>query len=291
MCCTVYPAILSSTILLAHQIEHEGKTVNILGYQNHAKNKAYPATPNAMIIPIPSAVPMTPANCVDMTGAERVFRAYEECLRPRTRGGGSKNMAVAAAGGFDDLQVFESGSYTVLLTKHVNLTALREAMENLPEDKRLKLDLAQAKVFSAYRKLYPDWHIAICIWNGEIEPEPLLWWYEPMAEFADKHFLPGLDAHDGNPPDPSVKSVPIDHTIVVGAPKENPHHYDNATSAVEKAPEHLHKWLPPNIYGRLMQGQQARNGDWVFPKEGWTHNTARNRLQAPRVAPPGYVAG
>ena len=286
MCCTVFPAILSSTILLAHQIEHEGKRVNVLGYQNHAKNKAYPVTTNAMILPIPSAAPMGPQNCIDMTGAEKVFHEYEDCLRPRTRGG-FKGVAVAA-GPAGDLQVFESGSYTVLLTKSVNLTALREAMAALPEDKRLELDFAQAKVFSSFRKLYPDWHIAICLWNGEIHPEPLLWWYEPMAEFVGKHFLPGLDAHDGNPPDPSLKSVPIDHTIVVGAPKERPEWYNNAQSAVEKTPEHLRKWLPSNIYGRLMQGMQARNGDWVFPTTGWDHNTARNRFNAPRVAPPGY---
>jgi hypothetical protein len=286
MCCTTLPAILSSTILLAHQIEHEGKTVNVLGYQNHAKNKAYPVRPNAMIIPIPSAAPMGPDNCIDMTGAEKVFREYEECLRPKTRGW-SKGVAVAA-GPMNDLQVFESGSYTVLLTKDMNLTALREAMATLPEGKRLELDVAAAKVFSSFRKLYPDWHIAICIWEGEIEPEPLLWWYEPMAEFKDKHFLPGLDAHDGNPPDPSIKSVALDHTIVVGAPKLEERHYDNAMSAVEKAPPHLRKWLPTNVFGSLLHNKQARNGDWVFPKSGWDHNAAQRRFKAPRVAPPGY---
>ena len=52
--------------------KQEKKTVNVLGYQNHAKSKAYPARPNAMIIPIPSAAPMGPDNCVDMTGAEIV---------------------------------------------------------------------------------------------------------------------------------------------------------------------------------------------------------------------------
>lgn len=289
MCITVEPAILSSTILLAHQVEHEGKIVNVLGYQNRAKNKAYPSKPNAMILPIPSAAPMGPENSIDMTGAEKVFREYEECLRPKTRGRGFKGIAVAAGFPNDDLQVFESGSYTVLLTKHVNLKALREAMAALPENKRLELSLAQAKIFSAFRKLYPDWHIAICIWEGEVVPEPLLWWYEPKAEFVDNHFLPGLDAHDGNPPDPSAKSVALDHTLVVGAPKERPEWHDNALSAVEKAPEHLRKWLPSNIYGRLLHNKQARNGDWVFPIADWNHNTAQNRFNAPRVAPPGYA--
>jgi hypothetical protein len=277
MCITLEPATLASTILLAHQVEHEGKTVNVVGYQNHAKSKG--PGPNAMILPIPSAIAMTPANCIDMTGAEKVFRKYEEVVRPRSRGL-SKGAPAAAA--VDSLQVFDSGSYTVLLTKQLNLTALRQAMEALPEDKRLELSFAQAKVFSAFRKLYPDWHVAICIWKGEIDPEPILWWYEPMTEFVDKHFLPGLDAHDGNPPDPSLKSVPIDHTLITSvAPTRD---WRNADEIVDGAPEHLRKWLPRHVTGALLHGQQARNGDWVFPKNidnGF-------QLGGKRVPPPGY---
>jgi len=282
MCITLEPATLASTILLAHQVEHEGKRVNVVGYQNSATSHG--DGPNAMILPIPSAALMTPANCIDMTGAEKLFRDYEDIVRPRTRGGMSKGFAVASAG-MDDLQVFDSGSYTVLLTKQVNLTGLREAMESLPADKRIDLDLAKAKVFSAFRKLYPDWHLAICIWNGKVEAEPILWWYEPMPEYVDNHFLPGLDAHDGNPPDPSLKSVPIDHTLITSIKPTR--EWENAVSTVEGAPEHLRKWLPRHVDGVLLHGQQARNGDWVFPK-----NLDNNfRLGGKRVPPPGYVAG
>lgn len=285
MCITVEPARLSNTILLAHQVEHEGRTVNVLGYQNHANSRSN--GPNAMVLPIPSAVAMGPENCIDMTGAEKVFRQYEETLRPRTRGV-DFSKGVPAGSATNDLQVFESGSYTVLLTKEVNLKALREAMEALPEGKRLELSLGQAKVFSSFRKLYPDWHIAICIWRGKIAPEPLLWWYEPMAEFKDKHFLPGLDAHDGNPPDPSLKSVPLDHTLVIGAPKAEERFRNNASDVVGDAPPHLRKWLPNNVFGAILHDRQARNGDWVFPKERWNYDTARTRTHGPRVPPPGY---
>lgn len=284
MCCVLEPAVLSSTILLAHQVEHNGKLVNVLGYQNTAESKR--PGPNAMIIPLPSAVPMSQENCIDMTGVGDVFHEYEKLLRPRSRGLSKGGVAVAGSL-TNDLQVFDSGSYTVLLTKQTNLTALRLAMKELPPEKRLELSLSQAKIFSAYRKLYPEWHIAICIWDGYVAAEPILWWYEPISSFVDRHFLPGLDAHDGNPPDPSLKSVPIDHTIVVGAPGTRQE--DNATEIVTKAPEHLRKWLPTNVFGALLHHQQARNGDWVLPKKGWDHSNMGARIRKPRIAPPGYA--
>jgi len=289
MCITLDPAILSSTILLAHQIEHEGKMVNVVGYQNHAKSNS--SGPNAMILPIPSAAPMSPANCIDMTGVGDLFTEYEELLRPRSRG--IDSVAVASGPAFDDLQVFESGNYTVLLTKQVNLTGLRAAMEALPEDKRIELDFPKAKIFSSYRKLYPDWHIAICIWNEDIvKAEPILWWYEPMPEYVDKHFLPGLDAHDGNPPDPSLQSVRVDHTLVVGMASLTIFgrlHSPNAESLVAKVPEHLRKWLPTNVTGALLQDRQMLNGDWTLPKEGWGPESPNYNALRERVSPPGYT--
>ena len=282
MCCTLEEAVLSSTVLLAHQVEHEGRRVNVIGYQNTAESRG--SGPNAMIIPIPSATPMSQANCVDMTGVGPVFKDYWDLLRPKTRGlylGGP-----AAADAFDALEVFNSGSYTVLLTKQVNLTQLREAMVELPADKRIELDLQKAKIFSAYRKMYPDWHIAICIWNDHVEAEPILWWYDPMPGYVDKHFLPGLDAHDGQPPDLKV-AVGVDHTIVVGAPSTERLGWNNAERIVAKAPEHLRKWLPTHVYGHEVNGQ-LRNGDWVFAKDGWTsENSAERVLVAERVSPPG----
>ena len=281
MCCTLEEAILSSTVLLAHEVEHEGRMVNIIGYQNHAESRG--VGPNAMIIPIPSATPMSQANCVDMTGAGSVFKDYWDILRPRTRG---MSKGVAVAGGLDDsLEVFDSGSYTVLLTKQVGLTDLREAMAKLPPDKRIELDLQKAKIFSAYRKFYPDWHIAICIWNGEVKAEPILWWYDPMPEYVGSHFLPGLDAHDGSPPR-FDGAVAVDHTIVVGAPSERPG-WSNADKIVGRAPPHLRKWLPSHVFGEEIGGQ-LRNGDWVLPKDGWSGTNSFDRVvTAPRVVPPG----
>lgn len=279
MCVTLEPAMLASTILVAHQVEHEGKTVNVVGYQNRAESRT--DGPNAMILPIPSAVDMTPANCIDMTGAEKVFRRYEEIVRPRDRGmTNDLGPATAAPDGF---QVFDSGSYTVVLTRQSDLKRLQEVLEGLPADKRLDLGPQQMKVFHSFRKFYPEWHLAVCIWNGTVEAEPILWWYEPTPEFKDNHFLPGLDGHDGNPPDPSLMSVPIDHTLIAGIATTRG--WRNADNVVDGAPEHLRKWLPRHVTGVLLHDQKARNGDWVFPK-----NLSKPQFGGSRVPPPGYRA-
>lgn len=282
MCSTLEPATLASTILVAHQIEHEGRQVNVVGYQNTAASEK--DGPNAMVLPIPSAAAMTQANCIDMTGVGGLFREYEDLVRPRSRGM-SKGIAVAAAAADDDgIEVFDSGSYTVLLTKQFDLKRLRDVLAGLPEDKRIDINLAKAKVFRAFRKLYPDWYLAICIWNGVVKAEPILWWYEPTSEFVDNHFLPGLDAHDGNPPDPSLKSVPVDHTLITGI-KPTRRDFLNADALVNKLPEHLRKWLPRHVDGNLLHHENLPNGDWVFPKGA----SIPFRLEGRRVSPPGYV--
>lgn len=281
MCCTLEPAVLDSTVLLAHQVEHEGRIVNVIGYQNNAESKV--PRPNAMIIPIPSAEIMTQDNCIDMTGASPAFKEYWDIVRPRSRGMNlSKGAPVAAAAA--PLDVFDSGSYTVLLCRGARLVEIREALASLPEGKRIELDTQKAKIFNAYKKLYPLWHIAICVWEGHVEAEPILWWYDPMPEYVERHFLPGLDAHDGTPPR-AGEWVDVDHTVLVG----HPDGFD-ASSAVLKAPEHLRKWLPANVFGEEMGGERT-NGDWVFPKNGWTRRNSFDRIMHKiRAAPPGAEA-
>jgi hypothetical protein len=288
MCITVDEAILTATKLLVHQVEHEGKTVNVLGYQNTADSKNHGGA-NAMIIPIPSAVPMTQANCVDMTGVGDAFKDYAYLVQPRSRGVDLNEGVAVAAGPADSLEVFESGSYTVLLSADLSLVALREAMNNLPADKRIELDLAKAKIIRAFKKLYPGWHIAICVWSGYMEAEPILWWYEPMPEYVGNHFLPGLDAHDGNPPQVGA-DVEVDHTLLVGAPPDR--RYEdaggNAQEVVAKTPEHLRKWLPTNVFGTPYFGKM-RNGDWVVPKDGWAYGSPNYETLTKHVAPPGHT--
>ena len=108
MCISLSPAKLSDTIILAHSFMRPGLgPINVLGYQNTATTRG----PNAMLLPIPSAVAMSAANCLDMTDAPELLKKYQELVVRRARGGNnrlSKSMSFS-------VEEFDSGSYRVLL--------------------------------------------------------------------------------------------------------------------------------------------------------------------------------
>lgn len=273
MCMTLSKSKLSDTILLAHGLKGGGKTINVIGYQNRAKSTG----PNAMILPFPAASPMTSDNCIDMSGVRPdLFKKYAELITPLPRGG-MKTLSHDFLS-FSPVQVFESGSYTVVLAS--DPSRIPEALERVPLEKR---PAPNQKLFSALEKWYrtgdTQWQIALCCWKGSITPEPLLWWYEPLPEFEDNHFLPGLDEHDGG--EPNLKyPVDVDHTLIVGS------EYGDSTSHYHKeiSPNIL-KYLPSKIIGSVIpKGVQMVNGDWVIPKSG-----VKSLYGLERVQPPGAV--
>jgi hypothetical protein len=274
---------MEMTRLLAHSVDVDGRMLNVLGYQNKAKNKAWPRRPNAMILPFPAAEYMTQINCIDMTRAPNVLKEYSDLLRPRMRTRdltkGLRSAAVAS------VEVFDSGSYTIALAR--NATDIPSALEQIPASKRPDL---HPEIFDAYELWYPGWPVALCCWEGDIEAEPLLWWYKPKKEFQDFHFLPGLDGHEGGVPDPARKSVPVDHSIIIGGPA---HDLQSAEGVLKDVPDKIRTWLPEYVYGDNLGDpttKQMRNGDWVLPKGGWTRGNMRQRVQEKRKLPPGYIA-
>jgi hypothetical protein len=277
MCITVQRADLSKTILLAHALE-DGR--NIVGYQNRAKNRS--RVPNAMLLPFPSLTPMTRKNCFDLSSQPKLFHDYAELVQPEQ----TRSRGLSKGTNFLDIpraEVFDSGSYTVVLAQDAR--AIPAAIEQVPANKRPAL---HPELFDAYAQWYPGWSIALCCWDGEIEAEPLLWWYDPLPAYREHHFLPGLDGHDGTVPDPARKSVAVDHTIVVGAPVFRAA-APNARHILKGVGDELRGVLPENVYGGVLQ-QQMRNGDWKLPKEGWSRWSALDRLQEPREKPPGFGA-
>jgi len=267
MCITFSPAELSNTILLAHSITLGERKVNVLGYQN----KASSAGPCAMILPIPSKEDMSAANCIDMSACPKLFAGYAELVQPRSRGGGDTKGARSLSFG---VEVFNSGSYTVVLAR--NASEIPAALDQVPVLRRPEMNQALCE---AMERWYPGYWFALCCWDGTIEAEPMLWWYEPLPAFEDNHFLPGLDGHDGGIPDIHQKSVPVDHTIVVGRPQARLD-FGNALHLLLSVPEAQRRWLPDHVTGDVFKSQM-RNGDWVLPKH------APNDAMRRRVPPPG----
>lgn len=209
MCCTIgngVPAELTDTRLYAGEAMKDGKYVHVLAYQNSAKTSG----PNAMIIPFPTDVPMTEHNVIPTSKFKKFLNDICEATAIRRRAF-TKSAPIAVAAGTASLaQVFDVGSYTVILASKVS--QVPEALKRVDASRRPEVT---TQFLLHYGRLYPDQPVALCCWNGSIEKiEPLLWWYEPKN--PDVLFIPTMDAHDGGPPDLNAE-VKTDHIISVGS--------------------------------------------------------------------------
>ena len=201
MCMTLGEAELSSTKLYAGEARRGETYVHVLAYQNKAATQG----PNAMVLPLPAKVMPGPGNVVDARGFRRFLDDIHDATRDWSR--------VPRSAGLDELeaaaQVFDVGSYTVVLASSAR--TVRGALERVPASKRPVLN---AVALGAFEALYPGWPLAVCCWDGTLEAEPLLWWYEPML--PDQLLAPALDAHDGQPPRTDA-IVEVDHHVAFGS--------------------------------------------------------------------------
>lgn len=260
MCCSLRPAKLTNTVLYAAEALHEGRRVHVMGYQNRAENLS--KGPNAMLLPIPARAPMGPDNMLDTTGAKNIMRDYAQAVRPpRSRYGGPAPAS-------ESVQVFDKGSFTVALADKAS--DLAGAVGRIPANKRPEVN---AEVFAVYDQLYPGWKMALCAWDGTLEAEPLLWWYEPQDPTT--LFMPALDAHDGGPPRIGA-NVEVDHSVVVGS-VTNP--TGKQVLFRDALPTHLTPFLATKVSGVEFHERSMRNGDFVCP----TNNLGATHIQ--RVSP------
>lgn len=267
MCISIRPARLTNTILLAHSIVRpDGTPINILGYQNSAKTIG----PNAMLLPIPAKA-LTSANCVDMSKSPDIFKEYKKLIESESNSRGLVSRGIC----FSGPEVFDSGSYTVILAPRA--AALSAYLEQVPAAKR---PTANPELFAQMDVWYPDFYFALCCWDGTMDAEPMVWWYEPLDAYKDHHFLPGLDAHDGGLPELEVP-VDVDHTIIVGRPEPSLLLGGNAVQLASTVDPNIRQYMPNHVWGATF-GDEMRNGDWRIKKGG----RPRDDLQI-RVSPPG----
>jgi hypothetical protein len=267
MCCSLRPAKLTNTVLYAASAMNEGRHVHVMGYQNRAENLS--KGPNAMLLPIPSTVAMGPDNMLDTTAAKAILKDYAQAVRPPptlSPNPGFRGVARAAA----PVQVFDKGSFTVALAERAS--DLPGAIGRIPVNKRPEIN---EDIFAAYDRLYPGWKMALCAWDGTLEAEPLLWWYEPLD--STRLFMPALDAHDGRPPRIGA-DVAMDHSVVVGR-VTNP--FGNQVLFRDALPKHLTPFLATQVVGRQYDGMSMKNGDFIC---SMSDLGAGDIL---RVAPPG----
>lgn len=254
MCVCLNESDLGTTHILVHSVDHPetGERVHVTLYQNQPDNLSDDPF-GVMILPIPSSAPMSSKNFIDCRGAERTLEEYARYVpssMPATRG-------LSFLGG-GDFEVFETGSYTVILAKDPSYETVREALQALPEDRRPDVEKS-AEIFEFYAKVYRGCHLAVCIWKGTLEAEPIGYWYRPKD--PTKFFVPGLDAHTGHVPENT--DVDVNHVLIVGQPEGA--RSGNAERAWRRAPEHLQVWLPKQVTGLKIENDVLDNGDWILP--------------------------
>lgn len=216
MCCTIGAdtiSTLSGTQIYAGEAILDKKYVHVLAYQNVAETLDFPTKPNAMVIPFPTSVKMSKDNIVSTSDFPDFLKDISDATKIMrlSRGLNFDELSFgAAAAALPPAEVFESGSYTVVLAEHV--AQIPEALKRVSENKRPKI---HTQFLIRYGMMYPKQPIAVCCWSGLLEdPEPLLWWYEPTDK--ENLFIPTMDAHDGFAPKLD-EMVHTDHIISVGS--------------------------------------------------------------------------
>jgi len=259
MCMSLRPAQLSKTIIYAAEARRDDGVFHVIGYQNKAR--AAMRGPNAMILPIPAAEPLGPQNVVDTRKFKDILNAYGKAVHRLKPPAFSRSLRRSAA--FEEVdslrsfQVFESGSYTIALAK--SSEGMRGALTQVPEEKRPEIPVS---FLASLNEFYKDWPIAICCFNGNLEaPEPLLWWFKPRFERV--LFAPAIDAHDGNPPNPSVM-VDRDHTIAFASYLSGRPHDHGLMDAIQRVPAE-HQWMfMASVVGTEIL-HKTGNGDFSLP--------------------------
>lgn len=261
MCCTFEKSEMSNTRIYVGEAQRQGKLVHVLAYQNSAISSG----PNAMVLPFPTEVKMCQENVIDTTKFKNFLEDIGEASRHITKSAGSRGMTLGAVSFNTDglrAEVFDSGSYTVVLA--TNVWQIPEALSRVPAERRPSVS---SDFLIGYNELYDGQPIAVCCWDGSIEAEPMLWWYEPTNSNA--LFIPTMDAHDGKAPKLGVK-VDTDHLISVGSTNGNIGDKVRYRDA-NKIPSDVKELLPLLVHGKKVHDRQP-NGD-SFVSVNTLHST------------------
>lgn len=256
MCITTSRAKLSDTLVYVGEGHYKNEDVHVLAYQNKAvslpKDWNSVAEANAMVLPFPTRDEMGPANILDTRKYKSFLKDISEASKHQMRTLGGDSFSLKSRGISKGVQIFDSGSYTVVLAENVN--QIPGALQLVTENKRPKIS---DEFLQGYGKLYPNAPIAVCCWEGQIEAEPLLWWYKP----TNKHqfFIPTMDAHDGRAPDVNA-SVDSDHIISVGSADNSRVGHMFQVHYKDALPDEVRGLLPSYVYGTKVKGQ-VKNGD------------------------------
>lgn len=246
MCVTMWPANLSEAIGMGYRINGR----HILGYQNTMQTLE---GPNCMLLHVPTAVlgvgnlmatDTSPSILQDM--ARHVSRLPD----PHAR----RSMTLR---GVSQPVVVSYGAYELVLASSARLIEGALAAVSNAMRPRLNSDL-----LDWYDRQFPDYSFVLACFNNRERraDHPIMLWYEP---FDPRHiFVPGLEAHDGTPPEIGSE-VPRDFTVIAATSTMQGGEQVSYTENVSD----LGAWVPSRVVGFRTKSMQDPNMDFRFPIE------------------------
>lgn len=162
-----------------------------------------------------------------------------------------------------------------------NAASLPSALAQIDPNKRPRVNDA---VFSTLEKWY-QCPVAVCCFNNAESGmgKPLAFAFEPI--FPENIVVYTLDAHDGQPPNPSAL-VNLDHSVFVGSYLTDP----SMCAEVEYAddiPDHLRPYILKHVMGVQVFDKKYENGDIVFSASDVRDGHFEGLRSLPPYAPNG----
>lgn len=234
MCVTSASATLESTIVGAWEIEHPSYGYrHVMAYQNVPTNLA--DTPNCMLLHLPAAEPLLPEYLLDTSECPLLLVQMANSIVSRSFTPMSAPQKV---------YVVEMGIYHVVLLNEKTPEALKEALMQVPLEKRPAIS---TELLQFYATHFPEYPIVLACFNNRDSKQasPIMLHFKPIDP---KHlFYNLLEGHDGTAPDLN-RLVKRHQTIIAGSNITQPH--DLRFSIPFKAngvPAHLLPFLPSLI--------------------------------------------
>lgn len=209
MCVSAAPAEFTGATVYAGEVDNR---THVLCYQNKAKSLA---GPNCMLLHVPTNELMA-ENLVNTQGADNFMRSMGNqvpSLRPKvqTRGGGflGGDALIGASRGFE---VVNYGAYEVVLADSAML--IEEALEQVSLAKRPTIS---SELLAWYDEFYPSFSFILACFNSlvEVADHPIMIRYEPQS--PSSLFAPGLESHNGRPPNLGMRGHDRDFKVVFGS--------------------------------------------------------------------------
>ena len=197
MCISLKPSKMSKTKIMVGRCSNEE---HYLAYKNTSVNLS--DKPNVMVLPIPTDY-LDASNVIDTSSYKEFLNVYEEAIKPLSFNRGVDSLRSAKV----YVNQISSGSYHIVVGN--SLKDIFDVISDMPSDKKPDIQISD---LIKLKDIYPNYSFAFCIWDGQVDAEPIMFKYKPFD--YDRIFIPTLDLHDGK--DFSFGSVFLDHSIMIG---------------------------------------------------------------------------